>query len=992
MNVFDRAREAAEALGMTFEDITGRKYEFREGEDGRVRAFQREKPVTADAVARYNRGSTDILGLNSGSATGVSAQAAPAHGNDLRRREMIKLAFQREITDERQVEGRVHRAGQVIPPRYTIPVTGFAPDDRIANLFNRANRSLTSSTSATRENRTNASHAVDILNPVGEMAAVQVLKLNPLVADMLQIDPAKTQDVARKLLGRSVMLPLADQSAILSEVDATFRVISDKLSAEGRNPLRLQIYDWKAKVETIEELVPGDPNGSGLAAQPLLLNQVTYQERVDSLPARTVLSNISDTARRRDEPFENMHKAWGYDTAIDRGAINFEHHLFGSVTGRKQEGQRFLWPLPISNDIADRLMTLVHREVRTIEQKTKRSANNDEMRDITDGLSARLLDPKRGDYVFDQYRQQVEEKIGKDALKESTMAVALRAMWNRQNQVRRLDRVLPLIEPGKLVAIDVRGLSAVEAGLWGTAYHKANIDNGLVPAIITSARYVPDAPFAESKMSFSIFVPGNRFTDRVSMSLLHSAMDVSGAGDQPPILEFGAFLGHLDSSQPGYSAPNGFGAKMRGAWAEIMGEDKLAALEDRVQQLKLHNGGLQGLETVLSEGRHPSDHGTALFNALTDAMPQQSRKVKRLTLEGNLFSAMSAVSSSVANATSGEKVVYVDEEGTHRNAILMNNQMTDKLVENVKRKLSKRSVVHSTLTDAETVADYLRVTNAVLYGVPYFDESGKKEVIDALGKFYPDEYGGDKAEAALTNFAETMSKIRSNIESAENTFPPSVMNGGDVWRWATDLGQKAAMMKGPENPRGYVPGIGGPSSLRVHVDDDVNAFGFRDARLESPTQTHALAAALGNVDKSQAVVMSLAQSTATLVLHKDHPALKSGDSSASELMDRMGQKLLGVKLKASLLAGDFDLGNAADRKIVSEILVSTGTGKLELMIGGSMKEIQRGMNTTVSESKELRLRNQSEATHESASVEATQGVAGDKSSPTQPLRGDSYGM
>lgn len=353
---------------------------------------------------------------------------------------------------------------------------------------------------------------------------------------------------------------------------------------------------------------------------------------------------------------------------------------------------------------------------------------------------------------------------------------------------------------------------------------------------------------------------------------------------------------------------------------------------------------------------------------------------------------MSAVSSSVANATSGEKVVYVDEEGTHRNAILMNNQMTDKLVENVKRKLSKRSVVHSTLTDAETVADYLRVTNAVLYGVPYFDESGKKEVIDALGKFYPDEYGGDKAEAALTNFAETMSKIRSNIESAENTFPPSVMNGGDVWRWATDLGQKAAMMKGPENPRGYVPGIGGPSSLRVHVDDDVNAFGFRDARLESPTQTHALAAALGNVDKSQAVVMSLAQSTATLVLHKDHPALKSGDSSASELMDRMGQKLLGVKLKASLLAGDFDLGNAADRKIVSEILVSTGTGKLELMIGGSMKEIQRGMNTTVSESKELRLRNQSEATHESASVEATQGVAGDKSSPTQPLRGDSYGM
>lgn len=993
VNVFDRAREAAEALGMTFEDITGRKYEFREGEDGRVRAFSREKPVTADAVSRYNRGETDVLGLNSGSATGVSAQASPAHGNDLRRREMIKLAFQREITDERQVEGRVHRAGQVIPPRYTIPVTGFAPDDRIANLFNRANRSLTSSTSATRENRTNADHAVDILNSVGEMAAIQVLKRNPMISDMLQIDPTKTQDVARKLLGRSVMLPLAEQSAVLSEVDATFRVISDKLTAEGSNPLRLQLYEWGGKVETVEELVPGDPTSNGIAAQPLNLNQVVYQEKVESLPSRTVISNISDTARRREEPFENMHKAWGYDTVIDRGAINYDHHLFSSVTGRSQEGMRHLWPMPVTGEVAERVMNVLQREVRSIEQKVRRDVNSDELRDASEAVAARLLEGRWRDPAFDPYREKVSAKLGDDALKPSGVAVALRAMWNRREQVERLDKVLPLIEPGNLIAIDVRALNAAESGLWGTAYHKAGLDNGLVPAVVTSARYAADTPFAESKMSFSIFVPGNRFTDRVSVSLLHNAMDVSGAGDTQPIREFGAFLGHLDSSQPGYGRPGSFGSSMRAAWTDIMGPEKLGALEDRVQQLKLYNDGLRGLEKVVPGGLHPSEHGAAMFQALTEAMPQQSRPVKRLTLEGNLFAAMSAVSSSVANATSGEKVVYTDSEGTHRNAILMNNSMTEKLVENVKRKLAKRSVVHSALTNADTVADYLRVTNAVQYGVAYFDETGKAEVIEALGRFYPEEFGGDQAETALANFAETMASIRSRLESVEGTFPPTVMAGGDAWRWATDLGQKAAMMKGPESPRGYVPGIGGPAAMHVHKDADANALGFHDVRLETKTQPHALAAAVGSIDKGQALVMSLAQATGVLVLHKDHPALKEGTEASNALMDRMGQKLLGAKLKSSVLAGEFDLGSAEDRKTLSEVLVSTGTGKLEMMIGGALKEIQRGMNEDVADRRKARLRSGADLTMEAEVEEAPAASDRQSQAPTaQPARGGSYGM
>ena len=950
VNVFDRAREAAESMGMTFEDITGRKYEFVEDEHGQVRAFSREKPVTVDAVARYNRGQTDVLALNSGSATGVSAQASPAHGADVRRREMIKLAFQREITDERQVEGRVHRAGQIVPPRYTIPVTGFAPDDRIANLFNRANRSLTSSTSATRENRTNADYAVDILNPLGEKAAIQVLKNSPAIADMLQINPEKTQDVARKLLGRSVMLPLAEQSAVLSEVDATFRVIADRMTAEGSNPLRLQFYEWEATVDAVEELVPGDPGSKGIAGQPLTLNEVVFEEKVDSLQPSTVMSNIMDQGRRRDEPFENMHKAWSYDKLIDRGSINYEHHLFGSVTGRKKEGERFLWPQPVPGDVADHMMRIMHRHVQIEVGRTKRPLNTDELREVSERLADQLLDPARGDYAFDDYRNGVVAKLGSEAFKPSSVAMSLRAMWNRSDQVRRLNDVLPLIEPGDMVALDVRALNSVQGGMWAEAYNKVDLKEGLVPAIITSARYDPDSPFAESKMSFSAFVPGSRFTERLSLSTLRTAMDVSDASNEKPIRPFSTFLSHIE----GRHTRRGMQEAMDTALRDLMGPEGLVRLQEQVARIREANGGPEGLEKVVGGAIEVRDNGAAVFKALCDAMPQQTRKQRRMTLEGNLFAAMSAVSSSVASATSGEKVVYTDKDGTHRNAILLNNRLTDQLVDNVRRKVAKRSVVHSGLANEGAVSDYLRVTNAVQFGVGYYDQDGQSEVIDALDRLYPDEFSGADKEVAKENFAEVMASIRGRMKTVEGTFPPSVMTGGDVWRWGVDLGQKAAMQSSDNKPRGFVPGIGGPSTFTVRVDDDPNVLGFHEVHVNTGISPHAFAAAASAIDKTQALAVSTKQGEVSLVLHKDHPAFK--DPASTGLMDRMEQKLSGTKLKSGVLAGSFSLTDAEDRALVGEVLVGSASGKLEVLIGGAMKEIQKGLNEEIGDRQRARVK------------------------------------
>jgi hypothetical protein len=931
VNVFDRTRDAAEALGMTFEDITGRKYEFRTGENGEVRAFLRDKPLTADAVARYNSGQTDILGLNSGSATGVSAQASPAHGGDVRRREMIKLAFQREITDERQVEGRVHRAGQIVPPRYSIPVTGFAPDDRIANLFNRANRSLTSSTSATRENRTNADHAVDILNPVGERAARMVLAKNPQIADMLDIDIEKGQDIARKLLGRSVMLPLAEQSAILSEVDSMFRVISDKMTAEGTNPLRLQFYDWNARVEHVEDLIPGDPGARGIAAEPLRLNRVFYEEKVESLSVKTVIGNISDNARQREEPFENPHKAWSYDKAVVRGVPDFSHHLFGSVLGRVAEGGRHLWPLPLPKEAATELMHVFQLEIGRTRQKLGRDMNGDEFRALSEELAERMLDNGQRPYSpqFTAYKASVMDKL-KAELRLSSVALALRATWNRMEQVRRLDKVLPHIEPGRLIALDRRALSLVAAGMWGNAYDKVEWDAALVPAVITSARYATDTPFAESKINFSIFVPGSRFVERLSVSSLHSAMEVAGAKDELPIRPFHDFLQIAKRSEH----PSAHKRAMETALRSLMGEEGYAAFTQQFEALSSRHSA-PDLAEVVSSGLHEREGGAAMLRALCDNLPQQTRKQSRITLEGNLFVGMSTVSNSVASATSGEKVVYTDENGTHRNAILLNNRATEQLVENVKRKVAKRSVIHSGLSSEKVIGDYLRLTNAIEFGLHYHDDAGRTETMAALAAFYPAAFGASNAD----DFEVAMAAIRGQMASQSGTFPSSTMAGGDIWRWATDLAQKAATAS--ERPRGYIEGMGGPAHLTVKVEPDVNALGFQEVTVQSDYSTHALAHALGDMGRSQAVALSMRRGEVILILHKNHPAFDGPDGGLLE--DNMQQSLLDNKLSTGLLAGTFDLRDKKSRSVIARTLLSGSGRKPELLIGGILKEVQSGL-------------------------------------------------
>jgi hypothetical protein len=96
VNTFDVTREACSRLGLSFEDISGRKYEFSEDDD-RIVVRPREIPHKMAVANRFNNGVTDCLMLTSAAATGMSLQNSPYEGADLRTRAMLFLSFLKNI-------------------------------------------------------------------------------------------------------------------------------------------------------------------------------------------------------------------------------------------------------------------------------------------------------------------------------------------------------------------------------------------------------------------------------------------------------------------------------------------------------------------------------------------------------------------------------------------------------------------------------------------------------------------------------------------------------------------------------------------------------------------------------------------------------------------------------------------------------------------------------------------------------------------------------
>lgn len=323
----DLVKAACDKLELSCGEITGRtKGTGRRGvsgeTNGRYYLYEIEgssdSAVNQETARRFNNGDLDALVINRSASTGISLHASPANGDDCRRRGMIKLEIQADIVQERQIDGRVDRTGQVEPPRYVTPLTGLASDDRLASLFNRKNRSLSASTNATRENNKTIDEVVDLLNEVGQKVVVQYLTKNPFLAETLDIDVSEASSagaVTRKLMGRLICLPLDEQQSVLGEIDVSYRMRLEYLDARGLNPLKNNKYDWRGRIMS-DEVILHENRVDGIASQPVKLAVVEAPTMVEPLSFETAMKEAGRGMASRmnlssgTQPSERLRKAF----------------------------------------------------------------------------------------------------------------------------------------------------------------------------------------------------------------------------------------------------------------------------------------------------------------------------------------------------------------------------------------------------------------------------------------------------------------------------------------------------------------------------------------------------------------------------------------------------------------------------------------------------------------------------------------------------------
>lgn len=836
VNSFDAVREACDKLGMTFEDISGRKYEF-ETEGEKLICRPRNIPAKMAVANRFNNGQTDVIMLTSAAATGMSLQNSPQEGVDLRTRSMIFMSFLKNIASHTQAEGRIDRTGQLTPPHYVIPNTGFVADDRLASLFNRGNRNLSSMTSGSRESERTINEAIDLLNPIGDMAVRHVLMQNPDLAETLGIPVGKdgeieAGDLGRKLLGRAFILGAKGSQDALADVDLMAKTIIQDLEAKGENPLKLGRYDWRAKIKVIETLHDGDEANMALAEQPLQLVEIKRQEPRKVIPARDVIERMSAKLGDPKYDFETPEEALSTSTVFRHrvrsaniaGAWNFEHRLFGKLTGRiaEDDGLRreaaFEHPAPIS------LFTRIHDEylkarmvycadndmrssdyigsdgfkeiVETVATRLRRwfqPLDEDGKLDRADA-DARMLRASSDDKEIFAFLTRTEEKgknKGSLARDVENLERAVRVTVQRTEAVAAFMAFADHIEPGRLVALNVNAVDGLVAGRFGELSKQAELPPELsrwVPAVIVDADIDYTRPTALSHSSIKVFVPGE--TGVFTMSLSEMRSNMSFRGDREPALgQFRLFASQVSSmSYNDAAAP---------VLAEYVGKENVETFTTLMNNYARDHARpdqeVNAARVVDRMGRE--GEGAALLRTISEMLPRGSVTRTRYGLTGNLFTAMAAVTGATARDKNlGEKAVVTDDAGNSVNVILLNEAGQKQAIERVKQKEKSRSHPRPELrgNTAAIQAEMELVTLVLKEGTRArgwqrsesreLDYDSSERLATALATLHPKTLGSDEArEHVRRNAGAVLGGIMDRLQS-DQSYPASIVIGADLWR------------------------------------------------------------------------------------------------------------------------------------------------------------------------------------------------------------------
>ena len=481
LSAIDTIAKTAGELGLSMGELTKRHLVATPLDDGSFAVANRDVGDKRRIIRDFNNGDLDLLVINRSAAVGVSIHASPETGWDLRPRQMIKLQFQSDVTAERQIDGRIHRYGMVHDGRYMLPMTGFAADDRLMQLFNRKNRSLTATSNATRENRSNIDEAADLLNVVGEWVVREYLIENPHIQRQLGLpSPAEAEagdGYARKMMGRLVCLPKQVADAVMSEIDTSFKMKIEALDAAGTNPLRLRQFDWRATVEPVAVLQAGDEKSDQLGKRPVTLVKLTYYEPLVPLSAERV------------------------DRMVERGrAASVGEGGGRALTMREKLGELFdpsgepAWSSPAYDKALNRRPEDRSMGLQVIENEIASEIWHD-----------------RSSIVFE--KASVPQKRVLRAIGYATF----------------LDRHVDALEPGRLLHLKTDFFPFFARAAATAASQRGDEDKSDVPAVVTRVSYRENDPLALGGWSIGVAVPGERYADELTISAAFAAHDAMDA-------------------------------------------------------------------------------------------------------------------------------------------------------------------------------------------------------------------------------------------------------------------------------------------------------------------------------------------------------------------------------------------------------------------------------------------------------------------------------
>lgn len=322
----DHIRDRLEEAGIKVAEITGRKR--RLSADGNL--YDRD-PREIGAIGanrsmdRFNNKTNsdeDGLGaiiINAAGSTGFSLHSSKDY-KDQSPRTMVVAQPQADINEFTQTLGRIHRTGQVHPPKFVILTTALPAEKRLSGMLQRKMALLNANTTSNADSDvSSASNAVDIFNQYGDDVVRQVLIENTgIVAAMPSMFDSGSGTAeflsneviskyqasetpgsfASKVTGHLVLAPVEDQKTFWEAVESEYRSLIDYLNEIGENKLIATPEDYQAEVLEETDLYSSD--GTSPFSESAKLQRIKAVSKKKPLPPEELFPMAETSAESVD--------------------------------------------------------------------------------------------------------------------------------------------------------------------------------------------------------------------------------------------------------------------------------------------------------------------------------------------------------------------------------------------------------------------------------------------------------------------------------------------------------------------------------------------------------------------------------------------------------------------------------------------------------------------------------------------------------------------